>query len=109
MFWLRKAVKDAVEKTVRSELDRVLPGMTEAYMKKRFKDRPNEPLSPIGFTWAFVFELERWWKGVPRKEAAKWLREYMDVPIGTEGYIWTAAAAEELAREYASEFGEAVS
>lgn len=98
-------ISDMVRTTINRELDRVLPGLVVGHLKKRFKDEPNKPLSAVGFTWAFALEIQRWWPNVPHKTAAEWLREYLDVPFGSDGYIWTAAAAEELAREYISECG----
>lgn len=68
---------------------------------------PNKPLSPIGFRWACAIALKRHWPDLDTRTAAYWLTDYIGVPVGTHGYDWTYAAAQDLAREYVEQFGEA--
>lgn len=67
---------------------------------------PNKPLSPIGFRWACAIALKRYWPEMDVRTAADWLMDYICLPVGTAGYDWTYAAAQDLAREYIEQFGE---
>lgn len=69
--------------------------------------RDNRELTEIGFDWALVIALKRYWPDVGNRTAIRWLREYIGVPFGTEGYDWTVSAANTVAREYVENFGEA--
>ncbi|WAJ27120.1 hypothetical protein [Antarcticirhabdus aurantiaca] len=68
--------------------------------------RPDRELSTVGFILAFARELRKTWPDVTDKQAAEWLRGYLDVKIGTPGHDWTYGGAAHLAREYIAEYGE---
>lgn len=68
---------------------------------------PDRQLSPIGFRWACAIALKKYWPDMDVRTAAYWLTDYVGVPIGTTGYVWTFSAAQDLAREYVEQFGEA--
>lgn len=76
-------------------------------LAENFERKPNQDLTEIGFDWALAFALKRYWPDIDTSTAIRWLREYIGVPYGTVGYTWTAAAANDVAREYAEQFGEA--
>lgn len=109
--WIgRKIGREAAEEVIRDRLPQILnreiPRIIEECLNKRFSKEPNLPLTEVGFAWAFHLALKRRWPGIDAKTATHWLHEYLDMPIGTDGYDWTPAAAEDLAREFVSEFGE---
>jgi hypothetical protein len=95
-------VRSAFEK----ELEKRLPGLIEEVLSERFKNRPNDPLNEVGFNWALALSLRELWPDVPNHEAVRWLREYIEVPFGHDGYDWTPAAAKSVAHEYVNEVGE---
>lgn len=108
---LDRLIEDAVGKIVAEEAPRImkreLPRIIESHLRERFKTMPDAALTPVGFHWAFYIALKKHWPSVPVKTASSWLVEYLDAPVGTAGYEWTPRAAEELARSYVDEFGEA--
>ncbi|MBO9198241.1 hypothetical protein J5277_29350 [Rhizobium sp. 16-449-1b] len=61
-------------------------------------ERENRQLSEIGFDWASVIGRTRYGLDGDNATAIRWLREYIDVPFGTEGYDWTVAVANAVAR-----------
>lgn len=103
---LNETIREVVAETISKALDEIMPAMIDAQMRKSFKDRPNQPLTEVGFNWALALALRDIWPDVSNKEAVKWLREYIEVPYGHKDHDWTAAAAETIAREYANEVGE---
>lgn len=70
-------------------------------------DRGNIPLTESGFNWALAISLKKHWPDIDTPTAVKWLREYLDVPHGADGYDWTVSAAREIAAQYVADFGEA--
>ena len=103
---LRKAIPGMVKEVFEKELDRRLPGIIEEILADRFKNRPDDPLSEVGFNWALALALREKWPAVPKQEAVRWLREYIEVPYGHKDYDWTPSAAKLIANEYVNEFGE---
>ncbi|MGV2188811.1 hypothetical protein ACQZ4Q_08345 [Agrobacterium vitis] len=63
-------------------------------------------LSEYGFKLVFWLELRRHWPGYPAKNAFRDAIDYIGVPVGTDGYVWSISSAKEAARRYAEEFGE---
>ncbi len=67
---------------------------------------PDAVLSKPGFEIAFAFALGRHWPGMSADKCRGWLWDYLGVEYGDSDYVWSARAAEELAQEYISDFGE---
>lgn len=67
---------------------------------------PNRQLTDVGFKLACGIALKKHWPQVTIKDGSQWLLDYVEVPIGSEGYDWSFSAAKDIAREYVSEFGE---
>lgn len=115
MSWLNHLVRgwvaEAVEDTIRARIPEIvaarLPAMIEDFLGKRFEAEPSLSLTPVGFSWAFFLAMKRRWPSVTRGETDIWGQEYLDAPFGADGFEWTPATAEELARAYAQDFGEA--
>lgn len=109
-MWFGRKFHDAIEKRVRSEverqLDKQLPGIIRGMLADKFAKEPDRELSKIGFNWALALAIKKHWPDIPDYEAVRWLREYVGVPHGHPDYVWTARAADELAAEYVAEFGE---
>lgn len=103
---LDDTISEVVTEAITKALDEQLPFIIEAELRKCFKEQPNKPLSEVGFNWALALALRDIWPDVPKREAVRWLREYIEVPYGHADYDWTAAAAAAIADEYTSEFGE---
>lgn len=72
----------------------------------RLFERREQQLTQTGFEIAFGMALARYWPGTTVGEARSWLWDYIGVPFGTAGFLWTTGAALDLARQYANEFGE---
>lgn len=70
---------------------------------------PDRPLTEEGFRWACYIALLKYWPGVTPEDAGDWLIEYASEPFGSDGYDWTFAGAQNLAREYVLDFGESES
>lgn len=103
---LRSHVEKTVGETIMKVLDDRIPFLIEEILAERFKTRPNDPLSEVGFNWALALSLRLFWPDVSNAEAVRWLREYIEVPYGTAGHDWTASAAKLVASEYVNENGE---
>lgn len=111
MNWLRKLVEQHVEKTVAETIETALsPERLEPIIvriaAKRFAETPDAELTEAGFNLALGIALRKHWPHVSRHQATLWLLDYLGVPFGAAGYIWTPAAADDLARQYVTEFGE---
>lgn len=78
-----------------------------ASVVKAVTNDPDKPLSEIGFRWACAIALKQHWPDLDIRTASYWLTDYIGVPVGTPGYDWTYSAAQDLAREYVGQFGEA--
>jgi hypothetical protein len=106
----KQVLKQSIPAMERSEIDRQLdqrlPSIIEDILADRFKNRPDNPLSEVGFNWALALSLRALWPNVTNAEAVRWLREYIDTPHGAAGYDWTPSAAKLIAYEYVNEVGE---
>ncbi len=99
---IERSVKNAIEKVVDSKL----PALVEDVISEKLAKTPDAHLTREGFGWALSIALRKHWPELDGPTAARWLWDYLDVPYGTTGYTWTYAAAQDLAREYAEQFGE---
>jgi hypothetical protein len=105
--WLfRRKIEESVSVAIAQAIDRRLPAIIEDILADRFKNRPDDPLSEVGFNWAFALSLREFWPDVSNADAVRFLREYIEVPYGTDGYDWTPSAARLIATEYVNEVGE---
>ncbi|MBY3434799.1 hypothetical protein [Rhizobium laguerreae] len=95
-----------VSQSVERCLDERLPAIIEDVLAKKFKERPDQPLSEVGFNWALALALRSYWPEVSNKEAVRWLRDYIEVPHGHPDYCWSPSAAQTIASEYVNEVGE---
>ena len=106
----RKTLEEKLPGLVRAEferqLERRLPAIIEDVLAERFKNRPNDNLSEVGFNWALALSLRALWPDVRNAEAVRWLREYIEAPYGDPGYDWSPSAAKVIAQEYVNDVGE---
>ena len=113
-FWGRQAARKVLERELPTmvkaeferQLDLRLPSIIEDILRDRFRDRPNDPVSELGFNWALALSLRAYWPDVSNQDAVRWLREYIEVPYGHSDYDWSPAAAQLIAKEYVEELGE---
>jgi len=94
---------DIVDK--RSLADMVDDAVASAVVKSVTGD-PDRQLSDVGFKWGCFIAMKQHWPDVTFQQAVDWLLEYIGVKIGTDGYDWSYAAAQCLAKEYVFQFGE---
>jgi hypothetical protein len=114
MSWFSKAidrsVKAALDEKIADVLAKALPTVVAQVMEKGFIEKPDRPLTRIGYLWAFALAMEKKWPDVDHYTAAKWCEEehtMAGVTIGQEGYEWTARAAQKQVNEYVAAYGEA--
>lgn len=100
-------ISKTVRETIIKAIDDRLPALLEEIMTDKFEREPNLELTNAGFGWALSIALRKHWPDIDRGTAARWLWEYVGVPHGRKGYEWTYAAAQEIAAQYVSDFGEA--
>lgn len=105
--FFRREIEDTVNDTVCKVVSDKLPALVEDIIAEKLSREPDLPLSNAGFGWALSIALRKHWPDVDGKTAAAWLWDYIGVPFGTSGYAWTFSAAQDVAREYAEQFGEA--
>ncbi len=89
------------------DVDDRLADLVVTTILKIINEAPSRELTEVGFDWALYIALKRRWPDVGMRESVRWLREYIGVQYGTPGYDWTASAAESVAAEFTSQFGEA--
>lgn len=110
MSAIRRMIAKTVDEVIRDQvpklLDQKLPAIIEKIASEKFTANPDAPLTEAGFGWALGLSLREHWPDVSTGQAAKWLWEYVGVPYGAKGYLWTPAAAAEVARQYVDDFGE---
>lgn len=104
--WVRKEVEKTFPQAMKKALDDALPRLVHDQMRKLFREKPDQPLTEVGFNWALAFALQEFWPDVPNQEAVRWLREYIEVPHGHPDYAWSYSAAQQIAAEYVNEVGE---
>lgn len=104
---LQKIIEATVSETIVKVLDDQLPSLVERVAFELCENKPDQDLTEVGFRWASYFALRKHWPDVDRVEAANSIAEYIGVKVGTSGYSWTYSAAQEVAKEYADQFGEA--
>lgn len=104
---LNAVISRVVSETIVKVVDERLPSLIEEIMTAKFEREPNVNLTNAGFGWALSIALRKHWPNLDGKTAARWLWDYIDVPYGSKGYVWTYAAAREIAAQYVSDFGEA--
>ena len=75
-------------------------------MEVRERDEREQAHQTVGRELPVALALREKWPDVPKQEAVRWLREYIEVPFGHEGYAWTPSAAKLIANEYVNDFGE---
>lgn len=114
MSWLSKAidrsVKEAVLETIEKSLPAVIDKMIYRAMEKGFREKPDRPLTPVGYVWAFALAMEKKWPDVGHATAVRWCKEeyaMAGVTIGQDGYEWTARTAQQQVNEYVAAYGEA--
>jgi hypothetical protein len=116
-IWKRIARKKAIEvieaelpgmirQKIDEEIRSRLPKMIEQIVAEKLESTPDAPLSHSGFGWALSIALRKHWPDIDGGTAAQWLWGYVGVRFGSKGYVWTYAAAQDLARQYVEDFGE---
>lgn len=111
MRWFDRAIKTSVRAAVSKAVDEIVtPEFVQSRLRKLFVERPNCKLTETGFGNAMALALHDIWPDLPVDECARLMREELcsaGVFYGDDKYQWTAAAATELAKEYAATYGEA--
>lgn len=104
---LDRSIQEQVSVAVEAAIDEKLLPVLLREMAISFRKQPQAQLTPLGFSWAVTLAFQKRWPNVSHEEANSWMRAYLEVPYGTHGYEWTAAAADEVTAAYISDFGEA--
>ena len=103
---LMNRVRLAAEKQVEKTIDEKLPRMVEKAIRRSLAKNDGAELTPLGFSWAWIYAMEDAGWSVDRDRLVRWMRDYLPAPVGADGYGWTATDANNLAASFRLEFGE---
>ena len=113
MGWLQRLIHKQVEISTRAAIENFLENDAEAFVHKAMRDsflrQPTRPLTEVGFGNAMAFALQDLWPDMPFGECARVMWEELrtaGIVHGDKDYEWTAAAAKQLASDYARTYGE---
>ena len=104
---IKRSARAAVLKVVE---DVVTDDFVCAALRRLFAKKPKVKLNAKGFNLAMGLALNDIWPDLPVWECSRLMREELKlagVSYDDSSHEWTAADAKELAKEYASAYGEA--
>lgn len=107
MRWIDRFIKEQVSTAIDKTLEKELPRQIDKTLRKSFATNPNRQLNSTGFKWALVLAFEDAWPDLDRASAISCAEDCLEVPAGTPGYDWSAAAAKDLVQDYVQTYGEA--
>lgn len=104
--WMRRRAEKAARNAIFEKVEADLPNIVHGRLVENFRAQPDQQLPAGWFDLCLAHCLKQHWPDVDDDTAVRWLREYIGVKHGTRGYDWSYSAAEAVANEYASTFGE---
>ena len=98
------AVISAMKKNAQHPLRKVADQQAEELTRK--SQACQDGMSETDWLYHAALHLLKIWPGYPLSQALKDMRDYMPDVWGHPDYDWSLGAAEEMAEEYAADFGE---